>query len=105
MTSTVHFSQITEPELLDVVDDAWLQDKLPDDSKFPARCCCRAGDCCPNCPMPHTLPAYPVLYYHAAIPVPAGMHGFTEEFDEQQEQRTTVTRKERWLDLGLQQLH
>lgn len=31
--STVHFSQITEPELLDIVDDAWLQDKLPDDSE------------------------------------------------------------------------
>jgi hypothetical protein len=32
-STTVHFSQITEPELLDIVDDAWLQDKLPDDSK------------------------------------------------------------------------
>lgn len=32
--SSVHFSQITEPELLDVVDDAWLQDKLPDDSEW-----------------------------------------------------------------------
>jgi len=33
MSNTVHFTQITEPELLDVVDDAWLQDKLPDDSE------------------------------------------------------------------------
>jgi hypothetical protein len=31
--SSVHFSQITEPELLDIVDDAWLKDKLPDDSE------------------------------------------------------------------------
>lgn len=33
MSETVHFSQITEPELLDIVDNAWLQDKLPDDSE------------------------------------------------------------------------
>ena len=35
MSNTAHYTQITEPELLDVVDDAWLQDKLPDDSE----CC------------------------------------------------------------------
>jgi hypothetical protein len=35
MSETVHFSQITEPELLDIVDNAWLQDKLPDDSEQP----------------------------------------------------------------------
>lgn len=39
MSNTAHYTQITEPELLDVVDDAWLQDKLPDDSE----CCARPG--------------------------------------------------------------
>lgn len=39
MSNTAHYTQITDPELLDVVDDAWLQDKLPDDSKF--RCPCQ----------------------------------------------------------------
>jgi hypothetical protein len=32
--STTQLVQVMEPELLDIVDDAWLQDKLPDDSGF-----------------------------------------------------------------------
>ncbi|KAL3146386.1 Anaphase-promoting complex subunit 13 [Trebouxia sp. C0010 RCD-2024] len=31
MSVTLHYSQIREPDLLDVVDDAWAQDKLPND--------------------------------------------------------------------------
>ena len=31
MSVTLHYSQIKEPDLLDVVDDAWAQDKLPND--------------------------------------------------------------------------
>ena len=31
MSVTLHYSQIREPDLIDVVDDAWAQDKLPND--------------------------------------------------------------------------
>lgn len=31
MSVTLHYSQIREPDLLDVVDDSWAQDKLPND--------------------------------------------------------------------------
>lgn len=31
MSKFVHFSEISKPELLDVVDEAWAQDRLPDD--------------------------------------------------------------------------
>lgn len=42
----------------------------------------------------------------AGVPLPQGMHGFIEELDEQQqEQRPPVKQKERWLDLGLHQIH
>jgi hypothetical protein len=33
MASTIHYSAITEPHLLDVVDEAWMRDTLPDDRK------------------------------------------------------------------------
>jgi len=33
------------------------------------------------------------------------MHGFIEELDDQQDQRPPAKQKDRWLDLGLQQLH
>jgi hypothetical protein len=33
------------------------------------------------------------------------MYGFIEELDEQQEQRLPAKQRERWLDLGLHQLH
>ncbi|CAK0748189.1 hypothetical protein CVIRNUC_001820 [Coccomyxa viridis] len=31
MSSTIHFSLISNPQLLDVVDEEWMQDKLEDD--------------------------------------------------------------------------
>ncbi len=31
MSVFVHYTQISEPELLDVVDDEWMKDRLPDD--------------------------------------------------------------------------
>jgi hypothetical protein len=31
MSAYVHHTQISQPELLDVVDDEWAQDRLPDD--------------------------------------------------------------------------
>ncbi|KAK9820052.1 hypothetical protein WJX72_005537 [[Myrmecia] bisecta] len=31
MATTIHFSQISKPQLLDVLDDEWMQDTLPDD--------------------------------------------------------------------------
>lgn len=43
--------------------------------------------------------------YPAGVPLPQGMQIFVEELDEQQEQRPPAKQKERWLDLGLQQLH
>jgi hypothetical protein len=33
MSTNVHYTQISDPQLLDIVDEAWLRDKLPDDSK------------------------------------------------------------------------
>lgn len=35
MSSNVHYTQIRDPQLLDIIDEAWLRDKLPDDSKCP----------------------------------------------------------------------
>jgi hypothetical protein len=31
MSAYVHHTLISQPELLDVVDDEWAQDRLPDD--------------------------------------------------------------------------
>ena len=33
MSKTIHYSLISEPHLLDLVDEEWRKDKLPDDSK------------------------------------------------------------------------
>lgn len=33
MSSTVHFSLISNPQLLDVVDEEWMQDSLEDDGE------------------------------------------------------------------------
>ena len=33
MSTTIHFSVISQPELLDVVDDEWMQDTLADDGE------------------------------------------------------------------------
>lgn len=117
MSNTAHYTQIAEPELLDVVDDAWLQDKLPDDSElqFSLCCCCKKGvwgafqlrpqgACtCTQCQYRCLTPTNP-SNLPAGVPLPQGMQIFVEELDEQQEQRPAV-KKERWLDLGLHQLH
>lgn len=34
MSSTIHFSLISNPQLLDVVDEEWMQDKLEDDGEL-----------------------------------------------------------------------
>ncbi|KAK9909297.1 hypothetical protein WJX75_000125 [Coccomyxa subellipsoidea] len=31
MSTTIHFSLISEPHLLDIIDDEWMQDTLADD--------------------------------------------------------------------------
>jgi len=31
MSATLHYSLVREPELLDVLDEEWLKDTLPDD--------------------------------------------------------------------------
>ena len=31
MSTTIHFSLISNPQLLDVIDEQWMQDKLEDD--------------------------------------------------------------------------
>jgi hypothetical protein len=38
MSTNVHYTQISDPQLLDIVDEAWLRDKLPDDSKQQLLC-------------------------------------------------------------------
>lgn len=40
MSSNVHYTQISDPQLLDIVDEAWLRDKLPDDSEYLACAMC-----------------------------------------------------------------
>eukprot|EP00877_Chromochloris_zofingiensis_P001910 jgi/Chrzof1/1171/Cz01g43110.t1 len=32
MSATTHYTQITDPHLLDIVDEAWMRDKLPEDN-------------------------------------------------------------------------
>lgn len=34
MSNNVHYTQVSQPQLLDIVDEAWLKDKLPDDSEL-----------------------------------------------------------------------
>lgn len=34
MSTTIHFSLISEPHLLDIIDDEWMQDTLADDGAF-----------------------------------------------------------------------
>ena len=34
MSTTIHFSLISNPQLLDVVDEEWMQDKLEDDGEL-----------------------------------------------------------------------
>ena len=34
MSSSIHFSLISNPQLLDVVDEEWMQDKLDDDGEL-----------------------------------------------------------------------
>jgi hypothetical protein len=34
MSTNVHYTQISDPQLLDIVDETWSRDKLPDDSKL-----------------------------------------------------------------------
>ncbi|WIA12836.1 hypothetical protein OEZ85_006464 [Tetradesmus obliquus] len=73
MSTNVHYTQISEPQLLDIVDEAWLRDKLPDDN----------------------------------IPLPPGMQGLQEDLEElqQEQQQPPAKQKERWLDMGLPNLH
>lgn len=33
MSKTIHYSVITHPELIDIVDEAWAKDTLPDDGQ------------------------------------------------------------------------
>ena len=37
MASTIHVQMISDPSLLDVVDDYWREDHLPDDGKAPRK--------------------------------------------------------------------
>ena len=34
MASTIHAQMISDPSLLDIVDDSWREDNLPDDGKL-----------------------------------------------------------------------
>ena len=53
MSSTIHFSLVSNPQLLDVVDEEWMQDKLEDDGELiipclkihPLWCCTAMWDC------------------------------------------------------------
>jgi hypothetical protein len=117
-STTVHYSQIMEPELLDIVDDAWLQDKLPDDSasRARARVCghtVHGARAAPNdsaharaCPPTRSsCIAHRNSKHTAGIPLPPGKHAYVAEPDEQQEQQPPAKQRDKWLDLGLQQLH
>jgi len=68
MSKTIHYSLISEPHLLDLVDEEWRKDKLPDDS----------------------------------VPLPQGIAPPSDEADEQQPQQEK--KKDRWDELGLQDL-
>ena len=68
---------------------------------------CHAQGCAPRNSQacrPLTHPPLSTCCLPVGVPLPQGMQIFVEELDEQQEQRPAV-KKERWLDLGLHQLH
>lgn len=110
MSSHVHYTQISEPALLDVVDEAWARDRLPDDSercrdRTRAACAARLG--CQH--LTRTCCCLLLLAAHtrAGIPLPAGAQGMPDDAEELQQEQPppAAQRKERWLDLGLQHLH
>ena len=37
MSTTLHYSLVGEPELLDILDEDWLRDTLPDDGALLSR--------------------------------------------------------------------
>jgi hypothetical protein len=75
MSHTVHYSQISEPHLLDIVDEAWRMDKLPDDSEWhwqtPGSCCTcsRSKPAAPHAWACHDMHSWLQSKHHAHTPI------------------------------------
>ena len=99
MSVTLHYSQIREPDLLDVVDDAWAQDKLPNDGNgadLPSLAL--LGASLLNVMFNFTL--------RVDIPLPEGLMPPVDETDDLREElEARNKRPDRWVELGLHTVH
>lgn len=97
MASTIDFSLIREPQLLDLIDDEWARDRLPDDGKpgqLGSVCVGRiSGKSLAHPPLTARASAVPP----ADVPLPANAQLLADV-----EEESKAKEPERWLELGLQ---
>ena len=95
MSVTLHYSQIRDPDLLDVVDDAWARDKLPND-----------GDTRISVVLDLHVGTLGKIVLYADIPLPEGLMPPVDETDDLREDLEAQNKgPDRWVELGLHTVH
>eukprot|EP00967_Tisochrysis_lutea_P073184 scaffold97894_cov22-Tisochrysis_lutea.AAC.1 len=105
MSATIDKRLVTEQHLLDIIDDEWLKDTLPDDFlqgvtdkvytkaiKVKATKCAHAS--IPNC-------SYFAVGVGALVPLPEGLEAAPEGLDEEKLSKGIQGKPERWNEPGL----
>ena len=96
MSSTIDSRLVTDPQLLDVVDEEWQRDVLPDDGAGGVEERGEEGRAGAERHPP------PPPARHADVPVPPEAQPAA---DEQEEGPKDPRQPERWLELGLNTVH
>lgn len=95
MSSTIHFSLITDASLLDVVDDEWREDALPVDGerrRHGPYLSVVSNSCCILMLSPDVVD----------IPLPEGVQAPGDDSEDAAERQAQQPKKpERWTELGL----
>jgi len=98
MSATIPFALIFPTHLLDVLDDAWLGETLPDDGEKIER---RGGAGSIRALFPLTLSS---LSQPLEIPLPDGVAAPSEDPDDLPEGGPEPPPEPRWGELGLEEL-
>ena len=98
-SANVHYAQISDPQLLDIVDEDWMREKLPDDGRLVGGSGGGGGE--KRAPSPTSRKH---KKYNTAVPLPERVTPPSEETDDLQPD-PQPPQKERWGDLGLGALH
>ena len=106
--ANVHYTQISDPFLLDVVDEEWMRESLPDDGGWWTRERGRGGgetgwQSTRAQPPPTHSPLSHKKKQTTAVPLPERVTPPSEETEDLQPD-PQPPQKERWADLGLNAL-